>query len=78
MLGGAPVAWSSKRQQIVAHSTTVAEYCAMNTMIRQGLYLEKICRAIGFKFDHSLPVFTDSDNVIKLLSKPDTRLVYVI
>jgi hypothetical protein len=70
MLGGAPIAWSSKRQQIVAHSTTVAEYCSMNSMVRQGLYLQNICRAIGFEFDHPLPVFTDSGNVIKLLNKP--------
>ena len=70
MLGGAPIAWSSKRQQIVAHSTTVAEYCSMSTMVRQGLYLQNICRAIGFEFDHPLPVFTDSGNVIKLLNKP--------
>jgi hypothetical protein len=29
-----------------------------------------ICLAIGFEFDHLLPVFTDSNNVIKLLNKP--------
>ena len=42
----------------------------MNTMVRQGLYLQNICRAIGFEFDGPLPVFTDSENVIKLLNKP--------
>jgi hypothetical protein len=39
---GAPVSWSSRKQDIVATGSTVAEYIALDGAVREALYPRKI------------------------------------
>ncbi|OKO98596.1 Retrovirus-related Pol polyprotein from transposon TNT 1-94 [Penicillium subrubescens] len=71
---GAPISWSSNRQEIVAASSTMAEYCAMTPALKEGLYLAKLCADLGLRnplnqdedFEKNTPLLlhSDSDNAI--------------
>ena len=39
---GVPVSWSSRKQDIVATGSTVAEYIALDGAVREALYLRKV------------------------------------
>ena len=39
MSGGAALSWGSKNQDVVALSSTEAEYMAMTSAVQEGLYL---------------------------------------
>ncbi|KAI2787042.1 hypothetical protein POX_f07397 [Penicillium oxalicum] len=77
---GAPISWSSKRQDIVAASSTMAEYCALATAAKEGLYLAKIAADLLLmpplnqdeEFDKNIPItlFCDSDNAITTVMNP--------
>ncbi|KAI2785827.1 hypothetical protein POX_h09588 [Penicillium oxalicum] len=77
---GALISWSSKRQDIVAASSTMAEYCALATAAKEGLYLAKIAADLLLmpplnqdeEFDKNIPItlFCDSDNAITTVMNP--------
>lgn len=48
-LAGAPIAWNSSKQSIVAPSTPTAEYMAYDRAIKEALITRKIAAAIGLK-----------------------------
>ena len=44
MLTGGPISWMSKKQKSVATSTTEAEYMAMSTCSKEGVWLTQMLR----------------------------------
>ena len=44
MLGGGPVSWMSRKQKSVATSTTEAEYMALSTCAKEGLWISQVLK----------------------------------
>lgn len=66
---GAPISWSSRKQDVVATGSTVAEYIALDSAVREALYLVKILRQLDLCKDSviQVPICTDSDNAVAIL-----------
>ena len=72
MFHGAPIAWSSKKQSIMAPSSTIAEFCAYDTAIKQGIWIRKLLAAFELHDGVSpIPLYTDSANGI-IIAKSKT------
>ena len=58
MLGGGPISWMSRKQKSVATSTTEAEYMALSTCAKEGLWLVQLMKDIGFEkyFSHNVNI----------------------
>ena len=48
MLAGGPISWMSRKQKSVATSTTEAEYMAVSTCAKEGLWLIQLLKDMGF------------------------------
>lgn len=70
LLCGGPISWSSKQQNIVAQSSTEAEYIALAETSKQGLYLRQIYSQIVGKEPPSVTIFADNQSAIKLAKNP--------
>ena len=46
-LFGAAVSWMSKRQSVVALSTTEVEYMAATYVIKEAVWLYRLCSSMG-------------------------------
>ena len=62
MLGGGAISWESKKQSAVALSTTEAEYYALSTGVKEGIYLKRLLEEIGFRAANE-PILIKSDNL---------------
>ena len=49
MSGGAYLSWWSKVQDVVALSSTEAEYMAITSAVQEGLYLQMMQRELGIE-----------------------------
>ena len=66
---GAPVSWNSRKEEIVARSSTSAEYIAFDAAIREAIWLYKIMNQIGIYQDLPITLFTNSDNAFSIMIK---------
>ncbi|KAH9314786.1 hypothetical protein KI387_023413, partial [Taxus chinensis] len=48
-LNGGAISWMSKRQAVVALSTTKAEYMATTHACKEAIWLKRLCSYIGVK-----------------------------
>jgi hypothetical protein len=65
-VNGAPIVWRSKLQSIVAQSTCEAEFAAAAGAIREGLWLQKLLKAVtgGWK---PIQMYCDNESALALL-----------
>ena len=49
MFAGGPIAWMSRKQKSVATSTTEAEYMALSTCAKEGLWIAQLLRDLGLE-----------------------------
>ena len=61
ILGGGAIAWSSKKQRMIALSTTEAEYMALTEGAKQLIWLWRFIRELSI--DQSQPTSLRSDNL---------------
>jgi hypothetical protein len=59
---GTPILWSSKRQNLVAPSSTCAEYIALDRATKDALYLSHLMKEMGIRGDEPVEIRIDSDN----------------
>ena len=60
---GAPICWSSKKQNIVSHSTMEAEVIAGSFSSVEGTWLSKLGKDFNIIFK-PIPIFTDNESFI--------------
>jgi hypothetical protein len=55
----------------VARSSTSAEYVALDSAVREAMWLHKIMMQIGIRQEQGLPItiYTDSDNAYTIMKK---------
>ncbi|KAG6470996.1 hypothetical protein ZIOFF_072087 [Zingiber officinale] len=69
-LGSAIFSWSSKKQPVVALSTTEAEYIAATNCAMQAIWLRKILDFLQHKQDGPTTIFCDNKSTITLSKNP--------
>jgi Reverse transcriptase (RNA-dependent DNA polymerase) len=67
-LYGAPVFWTSKRQDTVAHSTTEAELTALSTTVREVIALTRLLGQLGIKIDEDVVVLCDNQTTVDVVN----------
>ena len=71
MLGGAAISWSSKRQAVVACSTTESEHIAAYTATREAICLRRMLIELGETGpDTAVDLNEDNQACIKLAHNP--------
>ena len=68
LFGGA-ISWMSKKQAVVALSTTKAEYMAATHASKEAIWLQRLCSKIGFK-QQAVRIDRDSQSAIFLAKNP--------
>ena len=61
-LAGGPISWQSKRQSVVAQSSTEAEYIAMSELAKEGAWLRYLLVGLQYKGQDLDPMTLYSDN----------------
>ena len=72
-LGGATISWKSKRQTIVALSSTEAEYVALGLATQQVIWLRKLLASIDFKQSEATVLYEDNQGTIALSKNPKSH-----
>lgn len=70
LLSSAAVAWSSRKQPIVALSTTEAEYVAAAACSTQAVWMKRVLEKLGYEGNASTVIFCDNSSTIKLAMNP--------
>jgi hypothetical protein len=56
-LAKGPIMWKSKLQNIIAQSTTEAEYIAINIASKEAVYIKSLLQELGFYKQQKLPLY---------------------
>ena len=67
LYGGGAVSWSSKRQSVIALSSTEAEYIALANATREAIWLRRLYSEIVSPLAHPTPIFSDNQGVKSLM-----------
>lgn len=65
-MSNAAVSWCSKRQSIVALSSTEAEYIALSSTVREIIWQRELAREVDNDFGQSTLIHCDNQSTIKL------------
>ena len=70
MLSGCPVAWYSRLQRSVSHSSAEAEYAAASMAAREGIFLREVMSDMGLSYGSPTPLFIDNKSAIDMSFDP--------
>ena len=70
LLGESPISWKSKRQSVVARSTTEAEYRSMAFTICEVMWLRQLLKDLGLKDLGSTVVKCDNQAALAIAANP--------
>jgi hypothetical protein len=71
MIGGGAISWNSKRQPIIALSTTEAEYMANKQATKEAIWITKLMMDLGSMEEKKVKVIRcDNQGVISLTKNP--------
>ena len=70
MLGKAIVSWASKKQSVVALSTTEAEYVALCSATQEAVWLRRLLESLQEGQGKSITIFEDNQGAICLSKNP--------
>lgn len=71
LMNESPITWISKRQSVVALSTTEAEYIALSLGVREVIWLRRLLDELGFPQENATRINVDNQSAIKLVSNPE-------
>lgn len=66
IMSNAAISWCSKRQPIVALSSTEAEYIALSSSVREVIWIRQLAKEVDDKFDGPTLIWCDNQSTIKL------------
>jgi hypothetical protein len=71
-VAGGPVSWQSKRQSVVAQSSTEAEYIAMSELAKEGSWIRYLLEGLKYKGQdlESITLFGDNQGALSLAENP--------
>lgn len=69
-LSGGPISWESKKQCIVALSSTEAEYMALTVATKEAIFLQRFIREVTGESVTPVTLFNDSQSAHKLVLNP--------
>jgi hypothetical protein len=69
-VGGNLISWRSKKQNVVARSTTEAEYRAMAHGVSEGLWLRRLLLELGLFEDEPIMLYCDNKAAINIANNP--------
>lgn len=64
------ISWSTKRQTIVALSSTEAEYSALCESGKEALWLKSLGQSIKLDFSNPIPIYEDNQSCISIAENP--------
>ena len=70
MLGGAILSWMSKKQPVVALSSTESEYIALSYAAQETIWLRRLVESLTVKQDAANVLFEDNQGAIALCKNP--------
>ena len=73
-LSGATVPWKSKRQTVIALSSTEAEYIALCLAAQEAIWLKSLLlKSLGLKQSKAIKLYGDNQGAITLTRNPKTH-----
>ena len=72
-IGGATISWKSKRQSIVALSSTEAEYVALSSATQEIVWLRSLLAAMGLEQKEATKLHEDNQGSISLSKNPKSH-----
>lgn len=70
---GNTVSWTSRKQGLVALSTTEAEYVAAASAVSEALWLKKLFSDIEVPLKHATPILEDNQGCLFMAKNPETK-----
>lgn len=70
MIGGSPVSWKTKKQNVVSHSSAEVEYQEMSIATREVKWLRQLLTDLGFAPRTPSRLFCDSKAALYISSNP--------
>lgn len=70
MMGGSPIAWKTKKQDIVSHSSAEAEYRAMACAVQEMKWIVPLVKDLGAVPSTPVSFYCDSQASIHIASNP--------
>lgn len=67
-LGSNPIVWSSRKQTIVALSTTEVKYRSVTSTVFEVMWIRALLEELGVQLSHILVIWCDNSNAISLSS----------
>jgi hypothetical protein len=71
MMANGPISWSSRKQPVVALSSTEAEYISLAEEARVAVWLQQLAGEFGYKFE-SIPINIDNNSALQLAKSNKT------
>ena len=70
LLGGNIISWASKKQPVVALSTTEAEYIALCLATQEAIWLRRLCASVGQAQTKPTKILEDNQGTISMSRNP--------
>ena len=70
LLAGGIISQKSKLQSIITQSTTKAKYIAINTVIKEAIYIRALLEELGYYKQNKFPIYTDNNSALLLAKNP--------
>ncbi|KAG7578881.1 Reverse transcriptase RNA-dependent DNA polymerase [Arabidopsis thaliana x Arabidopsis arenosa] len=69
-LGGSPVSWKTKKQDVVSHSSAEAEYRSMRNALNEVRWWKQLLEDLGYPQPKPIELFCDSQAAIHIANNP--------